>query len=314
MRSSSIRRLSAWSAVCGVFVGAAMLAAPASSLADGSLTLSVSADQVAAGRPVTYKATGTIPAADVGALNPAELLVLVRPANLGPCGSDEDLDPSETNGNNGASTIGGQMTQIDGPTQSFTYSSTIAGNLRGRGIDTLTAPRGRYLVCGWVDDSGQTLPPVATATASFTLRAPRFTMTVTPPGRPRLRHQNTFSVHGTSEIGAHLTTEVLPACFQLRQTHAGIRCAARPVHNCKATPEAESTYIGENNDVGIQAVTLISREIPRGGFNLKRTVTFGHGWIPARHMVCAWIGITNSDGDPDSNVYLAKSATVTPRP
>jgi hypothetical protein len=206
------------------------------------------------------------------------------------------------------------MTQIEGPTQSFTYSSTIPGNLRGRGIDTLTAPLGPYLVCGWVDDSGQTLPPVATATASFTLRAPRFTMALSTPSHARLRHRGTFTVHGTSEISAHMSVEVLPACFQLRQTHAGIRCAARPVHNCKATPKAESNYIEENNDLGIQAVTLISREIPHGGFNLKRTVTFGHGWIPARHMVCAWIGVTNSHGDPDSQVYLGKSASVTPRP
>ncbi len=291
-----------------------MLAAPASSLADGSLTLSVSADQVAAGLPVTYKATGTIPAADVGALNPAVLWVLVRPANLGPCGSDENLDPSETNGNNGASVIGGQMTQIEGPTQSFTYSSTIPGNLRGRGIDTLTSPLGPYLVCGWVDDSGQTLPPVATATASFTLRAPRFTMALSPPSHPRLHHRGTFAVRGTSEISAHVTVEVLPACFLLRNSPAGVRCAGRPLRSCKATPEAESNYIEENNDLGIQTVTLISREIPRGGFNLKRTVTFGQGWIPARHMVCAWIGMTNSDGDPNSQVYLAKSATVTPRP
>lgn len=89
---------------------------------------------------------------------------------------------------------------------------------------------------------------------------------------------------------------------------------ARPLRSCKATPEAESTYIDENNDTGIQAVSLISREIRRGGFSLKRTITFGRGWIPARHIVCAWIGITNSDGDSGSDVYLAKSATVNPRP
>jgi hypothetical protein len=111
-----------------------------------------------------------------------------------------------------------------------------------------------------------------------------------------------------------VTVEVLPACFQLRNTPAGVRCAARPVRSCKATPEAESTYIGESNDLGIEAVTLISREIPRGGFNLKRTVTFGQGWIPARHMVCAWLTMTNSDGGSDSQAYLFKSATVTPTP
>jgi hypothetical protein len=289
-----------------------MLAAPASSLADGSLTLSVGSDQVA-GLPVTYKATGTIPAADVGALNPAVLWVLVRPANLGPCGSDENLDPSETNGNNGASVIGGQMTQIEGATQSFTYSSTIPGNHRGGGLDTLTSPLGPYVVCGWIDDQ-ESLGPVATAMASFSLRAPRFTMKLSPPSHPRLHHTGTFSVHGTAEIQAHVTVYVLPACFQLRNTPAGIRCAARPLRSCKATPEAETTYIDENNDLGIQAVSLISREIPRGGFNLKRTVTFGRGWIPARHMVCAWIGITNSAGDANSNVYLAKSAAVNPSP
>jgi hypothetical protein len=111
-----------------------------------------------------------------------------------------------------------------------------------------------------------------------------------------------------------VTLEVLPACFGLRQTAAGIRCASRPVRTCQATPEAESNYIEEHNDLGIEAARLISREIPRGAFNLERTVTFGGGWIPGRHMVCAWVSITNSDGDADSDVYLAKSATVTPSP
>ena len=306
-----MRRLLARWAVCGALGGTAILAAPASSFADGSLTLSVSSDQVA-GLPVTYRATATIPASDVSAVNGAVLWVLVRPANLGPCGPDEDLDPSETNGNNGDSVIGGQMTEL-GASQSFAYSSTIPGNLQGRGVDTLTSHPGPYLVCGWIDDQ-QTLGPVATAMASFSLRAPGFTMTVSPPSRPRLHHQGTFSVHGTAEIPAHVTVEVLPACIHLRGTPAGIRCAGRLLRDCKATPEAESNYIGENNDVGIQAVSLISTEIPRGGFNLKRTVTFGGGWIPARHMVCAWLSITNTDGDPDTNVYLAKSATVTPSP
>jgi hypothetical protein len=205
------------------------------------------------------------------------------------------------------------MTQIEGQSQSFTYSSTIPANLRGRGIDTLTSPPGPYLVCGWVDDD-QSMAPVATAVTSFSLRAPRFTMAVSPPSRPRLHEQGTFSVHGTAEISAHVTLEVLPACFALRRTHAGIRCAGRPVRSCKATPEAESTYFDDNNDLGIQAVCLISREIPRGGFSLKRTVTFGHGWIPARHMVCAWLSVTNSDGNSDSQAYLVTSATVSPSP
>jgi hypothetical protein len=313
MRSSSIRRLSARWAVCGVCVGAGMLAAPACSLADGSLTVAVSAQQVAAGLPLTYTASGTIPAADVGALNPAVLWVLVRPASLGPCGSDQDLDPSETNGNNGASLIGGQMTQIEGPGQSFTYSSTIPGT-RGETGDTLTAPLGPYLVCGWVDDSFQTLPPEATATASFTLRAPRFTMALSSPVHPRLGHRASFTVHGTSEIPAHVTVEVLPACFRLRDSRNGVRCAGRPLRSCKATPDAESTYIDENNDLGIQAVTLITREILPGRFVLKRTITLGQGWIPARHMVCAWIGMTNNEIASDSPVYLATSATIAPTP
>jgi hypothetical protein len=299
--------------MCAAIVGAAMLAVPATSLADGSLALSVSSSQVAAGVPVTYTATGTIPASDVGALNPAELWILVRPAKMGPCGSDEDLDPSEANGNNGAATIGGGMTAIDGPTQSFTYSFTIPG-MRGEDGNTLAAPLGPYLVCGWVDDSFQTLPPVATATASFTIRAPQFTVALSPPRHPRLHRQGTFAVRGTAEIPAHVTVEVLPACFHLRKSPAGLRCAGRFVRSCKATPEAEDTYIGESNDLGIEAVTLISKEIPRGGFNLKRTVTFGQGWIPAKHMVCAWIGMTSSEGDPNSQVYLTKSATVTPSP
>jgi hypothetical protein len=124
------------------------------------------------------------------------LQVLVRPANLGPCGADWYLDPSETNGNDGDSVIGGQMTEITGGV-SFAYSSTTPGNARGRESDTLTSPLGPYLVCGWLDDA-QSLVPVATAVASFSLRAPRFTMNVSAPRRARLRHRGTFSVHGTS--------------------------------------------------------------------------------------------------------------------
>ena len=299
------------SAVCGVLGGAAMLAAPASSLAGGSLTLSVSSDQVA-GLPVTYKATGTTPGLDAAGLGYYELQVLIRPASLGPCGSDEDLDPSEQNGNDGDSVIGGQATLL-AANQSFAYSPTIPGNLHGRGIDTLTSPLGPYLVCGWIDDQ-EALGAVVTAIASFSLRAPRFTMKLSPPSHPRLGHKGTFSLDGTAEAPAHVTVEALPACFRLRRTAAGIRCAGRPLSSCKATPEAESNYIEHNNDVGIQAVSLISREIPRGSFTLKRTVTFGRGWIAAAHMVCAWLGTTNSDGDSDSDVYLAKSATVSPRP
>jgi hypothetical protein len=35
--------------------------------------------------------------------------------------------------------------------------------------------------------------------------------------------------------------------------------------------------IGENNDLGTEAVTAMSREIQRGAFNLERTVTLGQG-------------------------------------
>jgi hypothetical protein len=288
-----------------------MRAAPASSLASGSLTLSVSSGQVA-GLPVTYTVTGMSPGPDAAGLGFYELQVLIRPASLGPCGSNWYLDPSEQNGNNGESVIGGQATQL-GASQSFVYSSRIPGNSHGRGLDTLTSPLRPYLVCGWIDDQSGVDGALATAVASFSLRAPRFTVKLSPPSRPRLHGKGTFSVHGTSEIPAHVTVYVLPACFQLRGTPAGIRCAARPLRSCKPTPEVESNYIGENNDVGIQAVSLISREIPRGGFNLNRTVTFGGGWIPATHMVCAWIGITNTEGDSDTDVYLVKSATVNPR-
>ncbi len=310
MRSSSMMRLLARLAACGAVVGA-MLAAPASALADGSLTLSVGSEQVA-GMPVTYKATGTVPAADVGGSNAPALWVYVRPSSLGPCGSDWWNDPKE-DANGHGTVLDAQMTQLGAP--SFAYSWTIPGIARTGGTtDTLTSPLGPYLVCGWLDDS-QSTTPEATATASFTLRAPRFTMSVSAPNRPRLHHRGMFAVRGTSEIPAHLTVEALPACFGLRNTPAGIRCASHPLRSCQATPEAESNYIGEHNDLGIEAVTLISKEIPRGRFSLKRTVTFGHGWIPARHMVCAWIGITNNDANSSSDaVYLATSATVSPRP
>ena len=299
-------------AACAAIGGAAMLAAPAASLADGSLALSVGSQQVA-GLPITYTVTGTSPAPDPSGVSSYELDVIVRPASFGPCGPDSFDDPSEQNGNEGASIIGGQQTQL-GASQSFTYRTTIPGNLQGRGLDTLTSPVGPYLVCGWIGYVGLGQPGLVSTSASFSLRAPRFTMKLSAPSRPRLGRKGTFAVRGTSEISAHMTVEVLPACFALRNTSAGVRCAGRPLRSCKATPAAEDNYIGENNDLGIQAVTLISKEIPRGAFNLTRRVTFGGGWIPARHMVCAWLGITNTDGDADSKVYLAASGVVTPTP
>jgi hypothetical protein len=283
-----------------------MLAAPASSLADNSLTLSVSSDPVV-GLPIQYAVSATTSAPDDAGY---ELWVLIRPASLGPCGSDEYLDPSQRD--NEVLMLGGQ--QIDlAAGQTFSGSWTIPANLRGTGVDTTTSPPGPYLACGWIDDQ-QTFAPVATATVPFSLRAPRDTMTVSAPSQPRLRHQGTFSVRGVSEAPAHVTVEVLPTCLSLRNTPAGVRCAGRFVRGCQANPEAESNYIEEHTDLDIQAVSLISREIPRGRFNLQRTVTFGGGWIPARHMVCAWIGPTSSDRNPNSNVYLVKSAIVDPRP
>lgn len=44
-------------------------------------------------------------------------------------------------------------------------------------------------------------------------------------------------------------------------------------------------------------------------FTRPRSVTFGRGWFPGRHMVCAWIGITKTDGIPDEDVYTRSSAS-----
>jgi hypothetical protein len=111
-----------------------------------------------------------------------------------------------------------------------------------------------------------------------------------------------------------VTVEVLPACLRLRATHAGARCAGFPLRSCQATPEAESNYIEEHTDLNIQAVSLVSKEVPQGAFSVTRSVTFGRGWIPAKHVVCAWIGPTGSDADQNADVYLSTSTAVTPIP
>lgn len=297
--------LARW-AVCGALGAMGLLAAPAVSLGDNSVTLSVSSDPVA-GLPVQYTVNATTSAPDDSGYM---LWVLIRPASEGPCGSEEYLDPSQRDTD--GLVLGGQEIQL-GAGQTVSRSWTIPANLRGKGVDTTTSPPGQYLVCGWIDDESN-LAPVAAASVPFTLRAPRETLKATAPGHPHLRHTGTFSVRGASEVPAHVTVEVLPACLRLRATHAGVRCAGFPLRSCQATPEAETKFIEDHTDLGIEPVSLISKEVPQGDFTLRRTVTFGRGWIPAKHVVCAWIGPTGSDADPNSDVYLFASATVTPSP
>jgi hypothetical protein len=290
--------------------GAAMLAAPAPSLADGSLTLSVSSDPVS-GLPIHYMASGTTPGPDAYGSSMYELNVVIRPASFGPCGSDAYLDPSQRAGDDTAGIVGQQDEDV--PDQ-FAYSWTIPANLHGTGVDTTTMPLGAYIACAWLDDTQTSGGPVATATASFSLRAGRFTMKLSAPSHPRLGGRGTFSAHGTAEIPAHVTVYLLPGCLRLRRTLVGIRCAGQPVRGCQGTPEAEATWLDVHSNLGVRALSLTSRDISPGSFSIKRTVRFGRGWIPGRHTVCAWIGITSSDGDPDQDVYLAKSASFNPRP
>jgi hypothetical protein len=290
---------------------AAVLAAPAASLAASSVSLSVGPDPVV-GLPVQYTASATAAAPDDAGY---QLWVFVRPANLGPCGATHYDDPAFS------TQYLYQSQEMDlqaGQSLSQTWTWEAFYGQGDVGIDTTSAPVGPMLVCGWLEDESQLDASAATASLSFTLSAPHDTMQVSTPNHPRLRSKGTFAVHGTSEAPGHVTLEVLPACFTLRKTRAGLRCAAHPIRGCQATPEAETTYLEEHSDLGIEAVQLLSSEVPPGAFNLKRAVTFGSGWIPGAHTVCAWIGPTGNDrygtSDPEKDAFLISSAIVSPVP
>jgi hypothetical protein len=150
--------------------------------------------------------------------------------------------------------------------------------------------------------AGQSLSRSWTIPAN--LRGKGVDTTTSPPG-PYLAcawidDESTFAPVATASVP-----------FTLRAPRESMRVNAP---RCQATPEAESNYIEEHTDLNIQAVPLISKEVPQGAFSVRRTVTFGRGWIPAKHVVCAWTGPTGSDADPNADVYLFASATVTPSP
>jgi hypothetical protein len=251
-----------------------MLAVTAPALADGSMTLSVSADPVR-GLPVQFVVSGTAPSnatAPAGA-DRLQLTDLARPAAWGPCAADELDDPVSRAGSGPTSSVFEGPSPLLAPGAPFSVSWSGHLNYQSKA--------GPYLLCAWLE----ALPAydtVLTAQTPFTLRVPHFRLQVTAPRHAAVGKRGTFAVTGYAESAGWVDTELLPP-YAYSCNAADTSCHKVFIHRCPSAAYADPVPNPSNTDV---------YEVAAGPVRAGRTFRVTRSLVarqPGAWLFCAYL-------------------------